>query len=120
MQQQIETANQSTCQQQAEHPDECVLLSSRKSGWDRILLEHLQFPPLDISNVRAMSHYLTLQLGAPKTMEFKVNGKFRRKLDGAGKRLYYTRTAASFRSLAVQHRSSEHDTRAKLYRASLS
>ncbi len=62
----------------SEHPDEFVLLSSGKTMWDGILLEHLKFPPLDISELRASGHFLTLQLGMPKQVELKVNGKFRR------------------------------------------
>lgn len=79
IQQQIEAALLPTNQHRAEHPAEFVLLSSGRSTWDGILLEHLQFPPLDISDISAVSNHLTLQLGTPKTMELKVNGKFSRK-----------------------------------------
>jgi len=74
---QIEMA-QSTDQRRAEHSGEKILASSRKTAWEGISLEHLQFPALDISDVTAMSHHLTLQLGTPKTVELKVNGKFSR------------------------------------------
>lgn len=74
---QIETA-QSAKQLRAEHSGEKILLSSGKVAWEGISLEHLQFPALDISDVTAMSHHLTLQLGTPKTVELKVNGKFSR------------------------------------------
>lgn len=79
MQQQIKAAKLPTNQHRAEHPAEFVVLSSGRSAWDGIVLEHLQFPPLDISNISAVSNHLTLQLGTPKTMELKVNGKFSRK-----------------------------------------
>jgi AraC family transcriptional regulator len=75
---QIETANRSTKQRRAEHSGETILLSSGKTAWEGISLEYLQFPALDISDVTAMSHHLTLQLGTPKTVELKVNGKFSR------------------------------------------
>lgn len=78
-QQQIAVANLPTHQQRVEHPVEFVLLSSGRNMWNGILLEHLQFPPLDISDASAVSNHLTLQLGTPKTMELKVNGKFSRK-----------------------------------------
>lgn len=79
VQQRIETANQSPGQDLAAHPDEFVLLSSGKTAWDGILLEHLQFPPLDLSEMSTVGNHLTLQLGTPKTVELKVNGKFSRK-----------------------------------------
>jgi hypothetical protein len=41
-------------------------------------LEHIDFGAIDISEVTATSHHLTLQLGTPKTVELKVNGKFNR------------------------------------------
>jgi len=78
-QQCIEATNASVVENQAEHPDEFVLLSSGKTAWDGILLEHLQFPPLDISDACAVSHHLTLQLGMPKQVELKANGKFSQK-----------------------------------------
>jgi len=43
-----------------------------------MLLEHLQFPPLDISDARAVSHHLTTT-GSTENVELKVNGKFSRK-----------------------------------------
>jgi AraC family transcriptional regulator len=58
------------------HSAETVLLSSRKTAWEGILLEHLHYPALDISEVTATSHHLTLQLGTPKTIESKVKGRF--------------------------------------------
>ena len=74
----IETTNQSTNQRRAEHSSEAVLLSSG-TDWEGLSLEHLYFPTaLDISDVTAMSHDLTLQLGTPKTVELKANGKFSR------------------------------------------
>jgi AraC family transcriptional regulator len=78
-QQRIEGAKLPANQQRAEHPDEFVLLSSGRNMWDGILLEHLLFPPLDISGVSAVGNHLTLQLGTPKTIDLKVNGKFNRK-----------------------------------------
>lgn len=60
----------------AEHPSEFVLLSSGMVAWNGILLEHLKLPPLDISNVYAARHHLTLQLKTPKKVELKTNGKF--------------------------------------------
>lgn len=42
-------------------------------------LEHLKLPPLDISGVSAIGNHLTLQLGTPKEIEVKINGKFSRK-----------------------------------------
>lgn len=75
-QQQIQAANPSTHQHQVEHPREFVLLSSGTKAWDGILLEHLKFPPLDLSEMNAVGNCLTLQLGTPKTVEVKVNGKF--------------------------------------------
>ncbi|WP_250126579.1 AraC family transcriptional regulator [Chroococcidiopsis sp. CCMEE 29] len=74
----IETANQSTDQRRVEHSGETVLLSSGKTAWEGILLEHIHLPASDISDVTAMSHHLTLQLGTSKTVELKVNGKFSR------------------------------------------
>lgn len=74
---QVKTA-QSVKQLRAEHSGEKILLSSGKVAWEGISLEHLHLPTLDISNVTAMSHHLTLQLGTPKTVELKVNGKFSR------------------------------------------
>lgn len=59
-----------------EHPREFVLLSSRMLTWNGILLEHLKLPPLDISNVQATRHHLTLQLKRPKKVELKTNGRF--------------------------------------------
>jgi AraC family transcriptional regulator len=75
---QIETGNRFANQRRAEHSGETILLSSEKTAWEGISLEYLQFPALDISDVTAISHHLTLQLGAPKTVELKVNGKFSR------------------------------------------
>ncbi len=75
---QTETANQSINQRRTEHSGEKILLSSRKIAWEGISLEHLHLPAIDISDVTAMSHHLTLQLGTPKTIEVKVNGKFSR------------------------------------------
>ncbi len=75
---QIEAANQFTNQRRTEHSGEKILLSSRKIAWEGISLEHLHLPASDISDVTAMSHHLTLQLGTPKTIEVKVNGKFSR------------------------------------------
>lgn len=73
------TTNQSTNQCRAEHSGETVLLSSsEKAAWEGISLEHLHFPASDISDVTAMSHHLTLQLGTPKTVELKASGKFSR------------------------------------------
>lgn len=77
--QRIESVKEPANQQRAEHPDEFVLLSSGRNAWDGILLEHLRFPPLDISGMSAISNHLTLQLGTPKAIELKVNGKFNRK-----------------------------------------
>ncbi|CAA9407514.1 Transcriptional regulator, AraC family [uncultured Leptolyngbya sp.] len=77
-QSQIGTASQSVNQPRAKHSGEVVLLSSGKSPWEGISLEHLHFPAIDISNMTAMSHHLTLQLGTPKSVELKVNGKFNR------------------------------------------
>lgn len=74
----IETTNQSINQSRAEHPGETVLSSSGKAAWERLSLEHLHLPALDISDVTAISHHITLQLGTPKTVELKVNGKFSR------------------------------------------
>lgn len=74
---QIETA-QSVKQRRAEHSGETILLSSGRTAWEGISLEHLHLPASDISDVTAMSHHLTLQLGTPKTVELKVNGKFSR------------------------------------------
>lgn len=74
---QIETA-QSVKQLRAEHSGETILLSSGRTAWEGISLEHLHLPASDISDVTAMSHHLTLQLGTPKTVELKVNGKFSR------------------------------------------
>jgi AraC family transcriptional regulator len=59
-----------------EHPSEFVLLSSGMFAWNGILLEHLKFPPLDLSDVYAARHHLTLQLRMPKKVELKTNGKF--------------------------------------------
>ncbi|MBD2465703.1 helix-turn-helix transcriptional regulator [Oscillatoria sp. FACHB-1407] len=59
-----------------EHPSEFVLLSSGTLTWNGILLEHLKFPPLDISDFYAARHHLTLQLRMPKKVELKTNGKF--------------------------------------------
>lgn len=76
---QSKTTNQSTNQHGAEHSSEAVLLSSGKAAWEGISLEHLYFPTaLDISDVTAMNHALTLQLGTPKTVELKAKGKFSR------------------------------------------
>ncbi len=75
---QSETANQFTNQRRTEHSGEKIFLSSRKTAWEGISLEHLHLPASDISDVTAMSHHLTLQLGTPKTIELKVNGKFSR------------------------------------------
>lgn len=73
-----QTTNQSTALRRAEHSGETVLLSSGTTVWQGISLEHLHFPALDISDVTAASHHLTLQLGTPKTIELKANGKFSR------------------------------------------
>ncbi|MBD2020376.1 helix-turn-helix transcriptional regulator [Leptolyngbya sp. FACHB-36] len=59
-----------------EHPSEFVLLSSGMVTWNGILLEHLKLPPLDISDIHAVRHHLTLQLKMPKKVELKANGKF--------------------------------------------
>jgi AraC family transcriptional regulator len=74
----IETANQFTDPLRVGHSGETILLSSQKTVWEGILLEHLYFPAIDISDVTAMNHHLTLQLGTPKTVELKVNGRFNR------------------------------------------
>ena len=75
----IEIAEQSTVGDRSEHPEEFVLASSRNTNWDGLLLEHLHLPTLDISELCAASHSLTLQLGRPKTVELKINGRFSNK-----------------------------------------
>lgn len=74
---QMKTANQSANHCQAGHSGQ-TLLSSGKTAWEGISLEHICFPAIDISDVIAIGHHLTLQLGTPKTVELKVNGKFSR------------------------------------------
>jgi AraC family transcriptional regulator len=71
------TANQIISQHQVKHSDETVLLSSRKSAWQGIALEHLRLPSGDLSDVTALNHYLTMPFGSSKTIELKANGKFR-------------------------------------------
>jgi AraC family transcriptional regulator len=73
--QQEVTAHQ-PAQHRAAHPGEFVQLSSRMMGWNGIVLEQLKFPALDISEVCAAQHHLTLQLKTIPTAEVKVNGKF--------------------------------------------
>ncbi|MBD2071500.1 helix-turn-helix transcriptional regulator [Leptolyngbya sp. FACHB-671] len=73
---QREIGGQAKVKPDAEHPAEFVLLSSGTAAWDGILLEHLKFPPLDISDVCAVRHHLTLQLKTPRKVELKANGKF--------------------------------------------
>lgn len=68
--------SQAKVKPRAEHPSEFILSSSVNTPWDGILLEHLKFPPLDISNVCAIRHHLTLQLKMPKKVELKINVKF--------------------------------------------
>ena len=68
--------SQAEVKPRAEHSSEFVLLSSGNTSWDGILLEHLKFPPLDISDICAVRHHLTLQLKMPKKVELKINGKF--------------------------------------------
>ncbi len=74
---QIKAANQSANRCRTEHSGE-TLLSSGKTAWEGISLEHLCFPAIDISDVTPIGHHLTLQLGTPKTIELKVNGRFSR------------------------------------------
>lgn len=79
VQQRNKVSAPSSEQHRVVHSGESVLLSSGKTAWDGILLEHLQLPPLDISQVSAVGTHLTMQLGTPKTVELKVNGRFSRK-----------------------------------------
>jgi AraC family transcriptional regulator len=59
-----------------DNPGATVLLSSAKTAWEGMALEHIDFRAIDISEVTATSHHLILQLGTPKTVELKINGKF--------------------------------------------
>lgn len=70
------TTTPSIPQQRAAHSGEIVLLSSEKSAWKGISLEHLHLPAIDISDTTAVSHHLTLHLQSPKTIELKANGRF--------------------------------------------
>jgi AraC family transcriptional regulator len=74
---QSRTADRSDSQHRAAHSGESILLSSGASAWEGMTLEHLHFPSTDISGITAVSHHLTLQLGTPKTLELKANGRFR-------------------------------------------
>lgn len=74
----IKLSNQSTPPRRVEHSGETVLVSSEKAAWEGISLEHLQLPASDISDLTAVSHHLTVQLGTPKTVELKANGRFNR------------------------------------------
>jgi AraC family transcriptional regulator len=60
----------------AEHPSGFIMRSSGTAAWNSLLLEHLKFPALDISDMCATRHHLTLQLRMPKKVELKTNGKF--------------------------------------------